>query len=176
MVLKKLMEDRYVVKSSFDQKNLAMIVGGTILGILLPVFALAYSEEISNNFFFYFGLPLVILAALGMITLELPNIKRVRLTDTTVEIESPLTRKTTKVLYTELDGFKIQYQPTRHGSNKSVLLCKDGKLFHETSDLYISNIEDIEKYLKTKVNYLGVQKFGLYDYNITRITKKINTT
>ena len=167
------MEDKYLVESSFDKKNVAMIVGGTILGILLPVFAWIYSDEISDNFLFYFGLPLVILATVGMIALELPKIKRVRLTDKTIETKSPLTRKTTKVLYTELDGYKIQYQPTRHGSNKSVLLCKDGKLFHEISDLYIINIKDIEEYLTTKVDYLGVQKFGLFDYIKTRITKKL---
>ncbi len=162
-------------KSKFDIFTVIAIYSVAILGPILLVYFYLISYETTDKFLIYFGLPLMGLALILLWIFELPKICFIQLTQTTIQILNPINKRTKSLDYNHIDGFKKQFQPSRFGINKSILIYQDDKVIHEISSLYIKNFDEIEGFLKTKINYLGTKKFRWFDHLIEEIKRKIGT-
>ncbi|MEM6846042.1 MAG: hypothetical protein AAF632_27775 [Bacteroidota bacterium] len=164
-----------MTKSKFDNFVVVAIYGIAILGPILVIYFYSTSYDEIDKFLIYFGFPLLGLAVLLIWVIELPKIKIIEITQTEINFIHPITKHENKIQLVSLDGYKKQYQPTRFGLSPALLIYRDGKILQEISSIHVKNLEELEKHLKTKVQYLGLEEFKFFDYLIQRIRRKIGT-
>ena len=68
-----------------------------------------------------------------------------------------------KILYTELDGFKLSVLSSGGSDNEYLYFMQDDTKVGKISDYYHKNYLDLKEIVKTKINDLGFEKFSYVD-------------
>ena len=164
-----------MIKSRFDKFTVFGIYGVAIFAPILILLGYLYDLDNTDKFLIYFGFPLIGLATVGLWIIELPKIKIIHLTKTEVQFINPISRQVRNIDLNYIEGYRKQVQPIRFGTITSLLIYKDGQVIQEISSLYIKNFDALEKHLKSRIKYLGIEEFRYFNYLIQQIKRKIGT-
>ncbi len=137
-------------------------------GVFLAVFVpyLFRNEEVngSDSFLYLYFLLVLITSLLFVLIIELPKIRRFKITDDMLTIESPIFGASKSYRWEELDGFKTQTQSSKSADYEIVLIIKNGICVQEISSFYIRNIEEVKNALVRHLIDLGYQPFSFINY------------
>lgn len=139
------------------------------------IYSYLTSYDKIDKFLIYFGFPLLGLAVILVWIIELPKVKIIEITQSEINFIHPITKHKDRLKLADLDGYKKQYQSTRFGLNPAILIFRDEKILKEISSIHLKNFDELEKHLKTRIQYLGRENFKYFDYLTQMIKRKVGS-
>ncbi len=136
---------------------------GMFLAVFVPYVFLKQNTSNESFLYVYFILVLII-SLVFVLIIELPKIRRLKITEDGIRMESPLGGTSKSYMWQELDGFKTQTQSTKYVDYEILRIIKDGICVQEISSFYIRNFEEVKNGLALHLKDLGYQPFSFINY------------